>query len=119
ARRRAQIQRTVREVRELGVRHGFALRAGVGTRAGRGDELPERYAEAVEAAGSSSREPHAIAFHTPSAERSSGGLHALARELESACRRSDPAELRSVLERGVRAVLARAAGNHESARAHF
>src|SRR5262249_23153311 len=59
-------------------------------------------------------------FYTPSGELSSGGrLHALARELESACQRSDPAELRSVLERGVRAVLARAAGNHESARAHF
>jgi AraC-like DNA-binding protein len=120
ARRRAQIARTVREMRELGARSGFALRAGVGSRAERGDELPERYEEAVKAAGAGWPEPHAIAFHPRGGDASTGGnLNSLARELEAACRRSDPAELESVLERGVRAVLARAAGNLESARAHF
>jgi len=120
ARRRAQIQRIVREMRELAARNGFALRAGVGSRAERGDELPERYEEAVKAVGAGWLEPQAIVFHAKDKEISSGGqLHALARELESACRRSDRAELESVLERGLRAVLSRAAGNLESARAHF
>jgi len=119
ARRRAEIQRIVREMRDLGARSGFTLRAGVGSRAERGDELPERYEEAVKAVGAGWLEPQSIVFHTKDKDGTSGGLHALARELESACRRSDRAELESVLERGVRAVLSRAAGNLESARAHF